>query len=412
MIEQKLIPDEYCVDHLLLLIGANPLPNYVAARLLAKPMGTVHLLHTVATIAFAKAIETLVRVYQPQLNFIYWELDMVAGTPIRQQIQKLSAEIGGNGSVGLHYTGGTKAMAVHTYHTLAQIRPNTIFSYLDAQTLTMRIESADVTFSRKFAVRFACDVSLEELLALHDYATTSDVRTTVAYEHVVRGLAEIHAQKRSHKAYRNWYSQAFVGDNDEQRILGTVSALLSDPQLQPLADALNEIATPVAPDTLGKVAGFDRFASAAKWFNGEWLEEYTLLHLRQAASELKIPHYTIGLEATKTEFADEAVQRELEMDLAAIWGYQLFVISCRATDQTGTAKEHLLEAVIRARQVGGDEAKSALVCCSDRPEQIEIHINEGWFQGERANQVRVFGRKHLPDLAFHLREWFESSNTR
>ena len=34
----------YQCDHLFLLIGANPLPNYVAARLLTRPGGQLHLL--------------------------------------------------------------------------------------------------------------------------------------------------------------------------------------------------------------------------------------------------------------------------------------------------------------------------------------------------------------------------------
>ena len=38
--------DEFKVDYLFLLIGENPLPNYIAARTLLKDKGTVYLVFT------------------------------------------------------------------------------------------------------------------------------------------------------------------------------------------------------------------------------------------------------------------------------------------------------------------------------------------------------------------------------
>src|SRR6266850_5540031 len=40
------IPSELRSDHLFLLIGTNPLPNWVAAKLLTNPGGCVHLVYT------------------------------------------------------------------------------------------------------------------------------------------------------------------------------------------------------------------------------------------------------------------------------------------------------------------------------------------------------------------------------
>jgi hypothetical protein len=40
------IPDELRSDHLFLLVGTNPLPNWVAAKLLLKRGGCVHLVYT------------------------------------------------------------------------------------------------------------------------------------------------------------------------------------------------------------------------------------------------------------------------------------------------------------------------------------------------------------------------------
>lgn len=51
--------DKYKVDHLFLLIGENPLPNYVAARLLLNPGGTPYLVYTTGTEKPAKRLQTI-----------------------------------------------------------------------------------------------------------------------------------------------------------------------------------------------------------------------------------------------------------------------------------------------------------------------------------------------------------------
>ena len=40
------IPEERRSDHLFLLMGENPVPNWVAARLLLREGGLAHLLHS------------------------------------------------------------------------------------------------------------------------------------------------------------------------------------------------------------------------------------------------------------------------------------------------------------------------------------------------------------------------------
>jgi len=408
MITVENIPDEFRTDHLLLLIGANPLPNYVAARLLAKPKSTIHLLGTGATGNFAKAVAYLVQKYHATIKTLFWEIDTVNGAKIRQQVQTIIKQVERTATVGLHYTGGTKVMAIHTYRTVAEARTDTIFSYLDAQTLTMRIEYADASFTRDFPIKFACDVDLEELLGLHGYGLKTPLRTTAKQPQVTSALAAVYAQKESYNAYRNWYDRAFPKDFNGENAIAAVQELFENSQLAPFASALKAVQSPITLETFATVAEAKTFRSAATWFNGLWLEEYTLLQLDKAAHELKLKSYTIKLLAKKGGFKDKRI-REFEIDLAALWGYQLYALSCRATDLPEQAKEHLLEVVVRASQLGGDEAKCALICCSDRPENLEVQVNETWFQDERANQVRVFGRKHLPDLALHLREWFEAT---
>lgn len=103
------------------------------------------------------------------------------------------------------------------------------------------------------------------------------------------------------------------------------------------------------------------------------------------------------------------MSNRFELDVAAMIGYQLFAISCMAAVPKGRAayKEHLLEAFVRARQLGGDEARVGLVCFYADAAQLEAELQETWLTQDA---IRVFGRSHLPDLDIHLRDWFESAN--
>jgi hypothetical protein len=53
------IPENYKVDHLFLLVGENPLPNYVAARLLLNDKGTIYLVHTTGTVKQAERLRNI-----------------------------------------------------------------------------------------------------------------------------------------------------------------------------------------------------------------------------------------------------------------------------------------------------------------------------------------------------------------
>ena len=54
------ISDDKKVDHLILLVGGNPLPNYVAARVLGKEPQNIHLVHTAQTDDVAKALNEFI----------------------------------------------------------------------------------------------------------------------------------------------------------------------------------------------------------------------------------------------------------------------------------------------------------------------------------------------------------------
>jgi hypothetical protein len=72
----------------------------------------------------------------------------------------------------------------------------------------------------------------------------------------------------------------------------------------------------------------------------------------------------------------------------------------------GETKKHLFEAYMRARQLGGDEARVALVCCVPNVDIVQAEIERKWHVSQ---QIRVFGRDDLIDLDKKFGEWFKNA---
>src|SRR5689334_9775184 len=107
----------YRINTLILLVGGNPLPNYVAAQLLAQPTARLILVYSRGTGDqcgnLKKALEKkgytikdddLVEVEESNPANIY--------SKVEKEVKKCTD------SIGLNYTGGTKAMSVHAYRAL------------------------------------------------------------------------------------------------------------------------------------------------------------------------------------------------------------------------------------------------------------------------------------------------------
>ena len=95
-----------------------------------------------------------------------------------------------------------------------------------------------------------------------------------------------------------------------------------------------------------------------------------------------------------------------EFDVAAMQGYQLFVASCTRSTFRDLNKSKLFEVSIRAAQLGGDEARVALVCCETDPERLEQEVADMLQIGK--GKVRVFGSSDLPYLSDRFADWLDS----
>ncbi|MEO6063761.1 MAG: hypothetical protein ABIQ99_17655, partial [Thermoflexales bacterium] len=93
-----------------------------------------------------------------------------------------------------------------------------------------------------------------------------------------------------------------------------------------------------------------------------------------------------------------------EFDVAALRGYRLYAFSCTVDAKDKPTKMKLFEAYQRARQLGGEEARVALVCYSEDPNGLLDDVTSSNFFVE--DSVRVFGKRDIQaGLANAFQDW-------
>jgi hypothetical protein len=368
-------------EALALLVGGNPLPNYLAATILAREPGwdRAVLFYTAETEAVKKRLAQALGSLGPVEDRFVRD----AGDPVsvRQAWERMPD------SVHLHYTGGTKAMAVHLYEAwLETVQTGTSWrrgaSYLDERSGTIRF--ADGTERSLEAGDIQLDLGfLVELHGLESLTSRSpkDVGPDLPADLEVMTGACLEDPGRARQVYQ---SACTNGAFD-------AASPLDLPNL-----GLAGLSAATIPDRGWSVG---ERSAWRKFLRGDWLE----IWVGALVEELVEPHpVKIGFEARREG-------RQFEVDVVALRGHRLYLISC-TTDMTASrCKTKLFEAAFRARQLGGDLARASLACLYDQPNKIRKDVAASW---DPTNVPEAFGLQHLRDWhagrTESLRRWLES----
>lgn len=407
----------YHCRHLLQLVGSNPLPNAVAGILLTTSNTTITLLHSAGSFDVAVRLRTWLKKRgrkEPRLKQIDESDAAAIFSEVRSQLQAVAER-----EIGLNYTGGTKAMSVHSYRAIEEWgreqrglghNVTTVFSYLNARTLTLAIDPADPLSGespRAIPAGLVPKLVLTDLLELHDWSLKHDPNRDPVLPESARALAKACAEKESFREWDAWVR----GELRDKCRRKDKDAWLSKSNLPsalplPFASSLQGVVQTwcgdlkvTASELQLKQAAFGNDGqSLCEWLGGKWLEHYVLDELNRLAASLNVHQRVQNVETNEVQF---------DVDVIALRGYQLFALSCSTDATKALLKSKLFEAYVRARQLGGDEARVALVCCSTHPEDIELEMRRDVGPEER---IRVFGQPQLANLATHLTQWIEDQS--
>jgi Domain of unknown function (DUF1887) len=417
--------DKYKVDHLFLLIGENPLPNYVVAKLLLKEGGKLYLVHSTDTVSKADCLQRNLKDLKiERISLSDKEADC---SYIREKIQEQIKKIPNSSeqTFGLNYTGGTKAMSVHGYRALFEASQvhNPIFSYLDARTLQMRIEKGNETSHPE---PVTLQVKLEELFNLHDlpwkthknptrrpvlhevaqeflnaFLSTSKDRESIAKQWWEWCKEQLHPQTKNERGF--WYDEETLLKIEGISLDGVPENIEQILYKYNMLNSTGKLDLKVCKDK-----GFSELSDVCAWLSGIWLEHYVLHQIQNISkTNPSIHESAMSFHIDDPKNTDDRYDR-FEFDVAFMRDYQLFALSCTTAGEKSTCKQKLFEAHLRAKQLGGDEARVALVCFHHNSDTLKRDLEVT----VRDKKIAVFGSKDLKPDKFtkKLQEWISDNS--
>jgi hypothetical protein len=222
---------KYQVDHLLLLVGSNPVPNAVAGKLLIAPGGTITLIHSKEGFDLAERLQAwldrpgnshanvgLAEVKESDAASVFTcvqhVLDKYSQVLKKQKKETNNSNKDGTVRIGLSYTGGTKVMSVHAYLALKSWLENKdreaifnrqpVFSYLDARTLQMWFEQVGMHDPISSLVGRQVSMRIDDLLDLHNWEPIKLPIKEPVLPESAKALLTVYIHPEWYKIWNEW----------------------------------------------------------------------------------------------------------------------------------------------------------------------------------------------------------------
>lgn len=379
----------HSVDDLILLVGHNPMPNYLTACML-RPR-RVHWLYTTETKLECNRLDEALKREFPDLETKSYHLADATSPFETQRAMKDMPE-----GAWLNYTGGTKAMTVHAYtywrkHLGGQVERA---SYFDGLRGILRYDhGTDEAVSASLI-----PLTIEQMMRLHGLERDNEL--------TVPDAADIRAEDKQN-LLDAVLEDPVLNNPDNNKEPSLVDKLYSC--CKPLRDGkapepirlefLPEAARPVFTQQAGwpAVDGKSRKVKEAwgKFLTGDWFENWVEDVVREACREA-------GLEQVQIESGVRPrTQRQTELDLILLDGYHVSLISCTTARKVAEVKAKCYEARNRVELVGGDLARAAVVSLLHESKvfNVEQSVKVPWQPDITA--VKVFGIEDVREWRVH-----------
>lgn len=397
-------------EHLVLLVGTNPLPNFVVADYFLKEIKSLRhiwLVHSektsdqAGTKEQAERLERAIKKRFKTHECLHFQLEKVAisdvgvAQSIRNAVKNRIKDI--NGDIHLNYTGGTKTMSTHVYSSLEQLFHDTFTSsYLDARTC--RLASDDGNILAK-DLRKKTSVDFIEMITLHGFERKNKPSDFVFNAALKTFQKLINEDKVSgfYEAYHRCIFEKKNGDlvkKPSELDTQKINSFHPDKEFQEIIQSMPEPYHLFNADGNYRPIDNKHFEAALKFLDGMWLEYHVLDVIQKAGASSRIK-----VDQNWEIFKPEWKSRDLEfqIDVLLIDGYQLTGISCTTASKKSLCKGKGFEIIHRARQIGGDEAKAVLVTrlSPDNANSLEedLMVHTGATQGN----ILVLGEKDWKD---------------
>lgn len=443
--------------HLILTTGTNALPVLVAARHLleAHPAANMTLLHSGKTEDQAKAVLALLSQQVPGSGVR--TLKAIGNPRSAESVARAMEEVLANSAdceyFHLDYTGGTKLMGVEAFRALTHwkaAKPNRRFedSYLSAESHAMSLVAETALLGGSEDERKRWSLTIDELAALHGFTREFSM---IGHRGKIFTFSGANRQRTEFRiANDGAVDDAFASIGED--ILGAIvsgtnigvlqAGRWNLPWLQ-LPDTSNfgtyywyKSGDPVwdgIPPRLNAYFGEEcwvlsrgqryKYEPAALspgqiqklhgLMRNGWLEIGCYEKLKKTLQECGFPfnlYHSLQLARTKPIDPNKKYSlshKPFELDVIAVLGYQLVVISCTTNPEEVTKKS--FEALHRAHQIGGFHARAVVVSTAHSTETARIQEIVQEETGISAAALEVWGAKDLVNLDDKFRKFLSTN---
>jgi hypothetical protein len=394
-------------DHLILLIGTNPLPNFVVAEHFLEINSNLKDIYLVyseekgnqrGTSAEAINLHKLLSERHTSIQLHEIPLSDVSNASeicrdIRDRlIEKLPPKCG----VHVNYTGGTKAMSIHIYRAIEQESKRIMeksFSYLDARHFCIIDDENNVTKDLRQEV---C-LEFKELITLHGFHRKEEKDRGHDFSQVLAVFCRLIEEGRLHEYFKIYKRDVFL-KKDKEHLIEAKSHISDELRDFKAKGAFLAVvsALPDAYRLFDKKGNFtelptiSQLKSAVKFLDGTWLEEYVYQSLKKAfkGSNISIDkNWKIKKSGWTADF---------ELDVVLMNGYQLIGISCTTSGQKSICKSKGFEIIHRTQQIGGEEAKAVVITRLEHDRKAALQDELGIDTGGKTN-ILVLGMEDLKE---------------
>lgn len=378
---------------LVLLVGTNPLPNYVVGKYFSmnnRNLKRILLIYSEKTelsksstkqyaddirAVLAKKLDRNIEIKKEAISDV--SSSIIISSEIRNILSpdNFGYEVE---KIHLNYTGGTKAMSVHVYRELEEMwKYRFSASYLNARDFKIKFDNNQEYYSTE-DLRETIDISWDDLFHLHNckifnkggyfYTLNSEEK-----EKITNNIVNL-INKGKIMELKEWI-QKFKSLNDKKKynkisldLINKEMEVYNNKRNKELFSLLASFPKDCRPvdedgnwvyDNILTRRAFNE--NLIKFLDGKWLDSYVYQIIKTKKPESE-PYISCEL---KTR--EDAESKPFEVDIILKNGYQICGISCGTTvSDKSRMKNKGFEVILRSRQIGGEEARAILVTLLDK----------------------------------------------
>ncbi|KAA5805724.1 DUF1887 family CARF protein [Thermoanaerobacterium thermosaccharolyticum] len=394
---------------LVLIVGTNPLPNYVVGSYLKDKYNEFvficseenYKINQYSTYAYAEKLMKHLNLKDnecslPSLSSISYKND------IENELEDifLDEDFKYFDEIHLNYTGGTKTMVVHIYNFLKdKFKDKFKGSYLDAKLNKLILDDGT---TQEISNTF---LDIKTLIDIHLYEESN---------HYTFGNYKYRKKSSDEKVFDEIFNEikSEIEKGNGENIVSILKKQGNGSYIDDLYENFfkNRIKNPDEKKVKSVLTemenGKEPFLSG-----GFWLEWYVYLQLREKIKNKNFKEgeqFGINLKAKKSNVN---ISNDFELDIFIINNNKLTGISITKGDNQGDCKLKGFEVIHRVKQIGGDESKAILITGlkkqyeNDSQRGTKVLQNDlAYVTGTTEDKIVVFGIDDWSDIGSKICE--------